>query len=63
MKGSAYQRPLEQLLEELTRSDGGSAASIDAGVAALLRVHRSMGEELQFTPQGLAKRKLAGSLT
>ncbi len=66
--GLEYLRPLEFLLERLpeharlARSGQGTeaeavAGSIDQGVAELTRVHARIGEDLQFTPAGLAQRK------
>jgi methyl-accepting chemotaxis protein len=65
--GNAYQRPLEELLflisaHNVETARGGSAveglqAGIDQAFAALRAVHAQLGEELEFTPEGLARRK------
>lgn len=60
MKGNAYQRPLEHLLEQLTGGAAGEA--IDPSIAALQRVQEQLGAELQFTPEGLEKRKRGHNL-
>ncbi len=70
-KGSEYQRPLEALLELLPEhaalaarpapSDGNELTlkekEIDAAFNALEEVDARIGQELQFTDEGLAKRK------
>ena len=73
-KGNQFQRPLEELLEQIPqhrqlalRSLGGDPqiqkqreekqAEIDAAFDALEAVNSRIGAELQFTEEGLAKRK------
>src|SRR5262245_621640 len=69
--GNAYQRPLEGLLEELhvhrllADASGQSArreraeaeTRIEAHFQALMAIDAQLGATLQFTPEGLAKRK------
>jgi len=62
--GNAYQQPLEQLLDAVplhqlaaTGEKNHSAAEIQQGLQALALVQSKHGEELQFTQEGLSKRK------
>lgn len=54
MQGNAYQRPLEQLLEDLSME--AESERVDQDVAALEQVQARLGNLLQFTPDGLKKR-------
>ncbi len=54
MEGNAYQRPLEQLLEDLLMDS--KPGRVDQHVAALEQVQTRLGGLLQFTPEGLKKR-------
>jgi len=71
--GDSYQRPLERLLQGLSEhqlaliappgspSDAGSAQAaavvVDRAFEELVVVDRNLGNELQFTPEGLSQRK------
>src|ERR1039457_6263185 len=51
--GNRYQRPLEELLEQMAAAGG----RVDAAMQTLRTVDSQLGEALQFKPEGLAKRK------
>lgn len=72
--GNQYQRPLEQLLDQLGQHQllslrqktgqmgldtqlRGAASEIDKAFVVLEAVNRRVGQNLQFTDEGLAKRK------
>ncbi|MEK6791832.1 MAG: methyl-accepting chemotaxis protein [Deltaproteobacteria bacterium] len=64
--GNAYQRPLEKLLLHLSEyrlasltgaQPSAKISSIDADFSALEEVNKALGDELQVTDDGLAKRK------
>jgi signal transduction histidine kinase len=66
--GDKYQRRLETVLCEISRhrlallrgdaaGATAAAAKVDAGIASVVEVNQELGETLQFTPEGLGKRK------